>query len=183
MGPLPPRPPPACGLPPISPALPSAHHLGCLCRAEPSRPGSGEAAGVTLTPPGGGAGLAQGVVSCSKTAGLACSQLGPPSHFNGPLDSGGQAGWDGGLSCLSAHRANRRGRVEMCVTTDVGVTSPGVQLGFCCVALGKSRPLSGCLSYKWTRLFPRSLKAVIPCTCPRMGDCPSRGFPSPYPAS
>lgn len=57
--------------------------------------------------------------------------------------------------------------------TGMGVPSPGFQFGFCCVTLGRSLPLSGCLSYEWTRFFQRSLKTVIPCTCPRLGDCPS----------
>lgn len=47
---------------PCLPNPPRAHHLGCLCRAEPSRPGSGEAAGVILTPRAGGQ-AGQGVVS------------------------------------------------------------------------------------------------------------------------
>lgn len=51
-----------------------------------------EAAGITLPSPGWGVRLVQGVVSCSKTAGLACSHLGPPSHLNAPLDLGGKMG-------------------------------------------------------------------------------------------
>lgn len=50
--------------------------------------------------------------------------------------------------------------------TGPAVLSPGFQDGFRHVTLGH---LSGHLCYKRTRLFQRSLKTVIPCTCPRMG--------------
>jgi len=69
------------------------------------------------------------------------------------------------------------------MSTGLGVLSPGFQFGFCCVTLGKSLSLSGYLCSKWTRLLQRSLKTVIPCTCPRMGGFPPRGPPSPYLAS
>lgn len=97
-GPLPPRPAPACGLPPASPALLLAHCLGCLCRAEPSRPGSGEAAGTIPTPwAGGPAGAGSGHLKQD-------SRPGHPSPLGGPLDSGGVS-WKGGLRHLSAYRA------------------------------------------------------------------------------
>lgn len=38
---------------PASQPSPEPAHLGYLCRAEPSRPGSGEAAGIILTPQAG----------------------------------------------------------------------------------------------------------------------------------
>lgn len=62
-------------------------------------------------------------------------------------------------------------------STGLGVLSPGFQFGFCCVTLGKLLSLSGHLCCKWTRLFQRSLKTVIPCTCPRMGGYPPRPPP------
>lgn len=55
------------------------------------------------------------------------------------------------------------------MSAGLGVLGPGFQFWFCCVTLGKSPSLSGYLCCKWTRLFQRSLKTVIPCTCPRMG--------------
>lgn len=55
------------------------------------------------------------------------------------------------------------------MSAGLGVLSPGFQFWFCCVTLGKSPSLSVYLYCKWTRLFQRSLKTVIPCTCPRMG--------------
>lgn len=63
--------------------------------------------------------------------------------------------------------------------TGPAVLSPGFQYGFCHVTLGH---LSGHLCYKWTRLFQRSLKTVIPCTCPN-GDVHPGAPPSPYPAA
>lgn len=69
------------------------------------------------------------------------------------------------------------------MSTGLGVLSPGFPLGFCCVTLGKSLSLSGYLCYKWTRLFQRSLKTVIPMPLPQNEDYTPRGLPSSYPAS
>lgn len=69
------------------------------------------------------------------------------------------------------------------MSTGLGILSPGFQFGFCSVTVGKSLSLSGHLCCKWTRLFQRSLKTVIPCTCPRMGGFPPRGPPLPTLAS
>lgn len=88
---------------PASPALLLAHCLGCLCRAEPSRPGSGEAAGTIPTPwAGGPAGAGSGHLKQD-------SRPGHPSPLGAPLDSGGVS-WKGGLRHLSAYRAYCGGR-------------------------------------------------------------------------
>lgn len=41
---------------PVSPTLPLAHCLGCLCKVEPSKSGNREAAGITPIPRAGGPG-------------------------------------------------------------------------------------------------------------------------------
>lgn len=110
---------------------------------------------------------------------------GPSSHLGAPPDPWG-ARWEGRIRASQCTQSPlRRQRDVKCggMGAGPGVLSPGFQSGFCCVTLGKSLSLSGCLCYKWTRLFQRSVKTVIPCTCPRMGDYPPWGPPLPSLAS
>ena len=96
---------------PCLPSSPLGPRLGCLCGAEPSRPGSREAAGVIPSSPAGGPGWGrEWSVEAGLQAWLAAT-LGPPppSPVGAPLDTGG-ARWEGEIEILNAHRAYYGGR-------------------------------------------------------------------------
>ena len=86
------------GAAPRLPSPPPGPRPGCLCRAEPASPGSGEAAGTVPTPWAGGlAGAGRGQLERDSRPGSSITP-GCPSGFEG-------VSWKGELRHLSAHRA------------------------------------------------------------------------------
>lgn len=150
MGPLYPRPAPAAGglLLPLSPGPPN---LGCLCRAEPSRPGRLEAASLNRTPQAGGVGWGKVLLT---------PPMGSPSALGDLRPQGSKVG-EGKPSS------------ECTGGVTIGVKVLAFQFGFCCVTLSKSFSLSGHLCY-------RQIISEVPENCdsthlPQERACPPPG--------